>query len=311
MCQDCGCAVPASQREEHRRTSHAQINCSECGTAIAKGEEARHFSRHCPKVRVGCRFCPVELPRQDIRDHERNCDSKTERCDKCTEHVFVSDLLRHREICSGELVALPCEFCSASVSPGKLMAHQRDCARQRGIDVPAEERVQPVESPLYGAVGGARVIYSGGGTPQGMDRCEGNLKFRSNSGGDEVALPCEVCEELYPASRLVQHQRDCLKNQDRQVENPRRCSAPNQPTQPTFAGVEQAHRTRVTYISSIPERERSLSNLEFEDDPDCDLDVSERLPRGIQTDIFGGLQPLSSGMAFSRRITFGNLRNSK
>lgn len=340
MCPVCGEAVPASQKEEHRQTFHVQINCTWCGVRITKSEEDGHLARQCPQMPVSCRFCPTELPRQDISEHEECCDLRSERCLHCGEHVLVEEQTRHREVCNEVLdrVLLPCEFCDATIAPNELMAHQRDCAERQGMEVQSEQGSPPLSANCPEGAFEARVVYGGeadGGEIQAQrpipaaarasqatssSHIQRNSRASSQVYNSVVALPCEICGDLCPSDQLMRHQEACIKeNERRSRERVRqRGNCVPQQASSTVVGVQTEHKkaTRVTYVRA--ERDSSLSSLEFEDDIDSDLDINDRFPRSIVTDVFRP-NPLNllesqlfSSTAFSHRINnhFGRLRNS-
>ena len=100
-------------------------------------------------------------------------------------------------------VSLPCEFCGSLIQQDELDAHQRECQRL--------EETEGSQIPL--------VVEDSDGVFREMVRTPDN--FTSSDSYDDietesednsiVALPCEICGELCPSDKLMEHQEQCIR----------------------------------------------------------------------------------------------------
>lgn len=84
---------------------------------------------------------------------------------------------------SGDMVALPCEFCEAMIPADQLVVHETGCRPDLAC----------FKKPATGKTGEPH----GTDEPHGMDRPSCLL------------LPCEFCDAMIPADQLVLHASGC------------------------------------------------------------------------------------------------------
>ena len=298
------------------------IKCPKCGRKIRKADEEHHLTYECTKQFVQCRFCEIVLPREIASDHENYCGSKTAICKSCGDHVIVKDFDYHRKFCEGNNTTLPCEFCKMLVQAHELVWHQRKCLQQGGL----------IDTNFM------RKEYNGEGLRQSTNNPNGNRgsvlfetqerdeikEERAKEEFDEadqrvdrvsetrakavresiiiVALPCEICGELCPSDKLMDHQIECQREREITIENDPDESLHASPR--TFDSVftrhDYAEKSGVRYF----EVRRSYSpTIEFTDD-----DVS------LESDIGFGSgsrdQRNSTNSPPSRQEGFATGRNS-
>merc|ERR1711991_1073206 len=46
-----------------------------------------------------CSFCKLSMPHREIWSHEKECGSKTEKCDSCGLYIRIRDLPNHGAVC--------------------------------------------------------------------------------------------------------------------------------------------------------------------------------------------------------------------
>lgn len=49
----------------------------------------------CPKRKVACQFCELEMPQLEMKNHLEYCGTRTEPCKKCGTFIMLRDQLRH------------------------------------------------------------------------------------------------------------------------------------------------------------------------------------------------------------------------
>ena len=204
-------AIQRSKEKEHFEENHAEINCVQCGQKTTRSEEGNHLAYECGKRPITCHYCELRLPRERMSEHQEFCGTRTEFCHKCSRYVLVRDFMDYDSACDGGInnrqhdlpVSLPCEFCGSLIQQDELDAHQRECQRL--------EETEGSQIPL--------VVEDSDGVFREMVRTPDN--FTSSDSYDNietesednsiVALPCEICDELCPSDKLMEHQEQCIK----------------------------------------------------------------------------------------------------
>ena len=150
-----------------------------------------------------------------MSEHQDFCGSRTELCEKCNRYVMMRDLQKHKTSCLDDTV-LPCEFCGAMISYDRLDSHQLQCMTEsqtlRG-DIPL---LVEGEDGLFHEIAMEKATRStsshdraGSGNDSATGSNEEITDKEGNSDNSIVALPCEICGELCPSDRLMEHQEGC------------------------------------------------------------------------------------------------------
>lgn len=64
------------------------MECKDCRYKVQSSVLEHHRKTACGRRQVSCPYCELELPYDDMGDHENYCGSRTERCDECGELVM-------------------------------------------------------------------------------------------------------------------------------------------------------------------------------------------------------------------------------
>ena len=225
ICPLCGEAVSQREEKEHFEEYHAEINCVQCGQKTTRIEEGNHLANECGKRPIPCRYCEISLPRERMTEHEEYCGSRTEWCPKCSRYVLIKDLRGHEKSCdeSSRNAVLPCEFCGAPIAYDRFDAHQRQCLIERG-DVPL---LVEGDDGLFREIGAATSKVANnheqtdciGSGSENFTRSVSKERSANNAEEENsiVALPCEICGELCPSDRLMEHQEECGQDSERDL----------------------------------------------------------------------------------------------
>lgn len=226
LCPLCGEAVSRREEKEHFEEYHTEIDCVQCGQRITRIEEGNHLAKECGKRPIPCKYCEISLPRENMTEHEEFCGSRTEFCQKCSRYVLIKDLQNHEKSCDGDSTrnaALPCEFCGAMIPSDRLDTHQRQCLVE--IQGPLDDIPLLVEGTdgLFREIGASSVKvennHEGNQTGSGNNYFTHSVSHEISTDveGEEnsiAALPCEICGELCPSDRLMQHQEECIQENE-------------------------------------------------------------------------------------------------
>ena len=231
LCPLCGEAVSRKEEKEHFEEYHTKIDCVQCGQKTTRIEERNHLANECGKRPILCQYCDISLPRERIAEHEEFCGSRTELCPKCIRYVLIKDLQKHAKSCDGgssSVAALPCEFCGVPIAYGRLDTHQRQCLIER------QSLQGHVPLLVEGDDGLLREIVAGKSTVASNQEVtgSGNRTFtrsvshesaeahvqQANLDDSIVALPCEICGELCPSDRLMDHQEECRQESENDLD---------------------------------------------------------------------------------------------
>ncbi|GIX79070.1 hypothetical protein CEXT_812581 [Caerostris extrusa] len=100
-CKNCKRYVAANNFRIH--SVHCERNirlCTRCSEPDGKKWQIeKHIEEMCPKKRVSCEYCELELPLDEIEEHTNACGSRTEKCLKCNKHIIIRDLKEHTDFC--------------------------------------------------------------------------------------------------------------------------------------------------------------------------------------------------------------------
>eukprot|EP01114_Cavostelium_apophysatum_P014512 TRINITY_DN3787_c0_g1_i6.p1 TRINITY_DN3787_c0_g1~~TRINITY_DN3787_c0_g1_i6.p1 ORF type:complete len:1009 (+),score=225.69 TRINITY_DN3787_c0_g1_i6:144-3170(+) len=99
-CEGCKTVVQKSNKEEHMKEFHSIVYC-ECGESMESRRLLHHKEKECNRRIVRCDYCPLEMPYLEKFEHERQCGSQTEKCEKCGRYVAKKDLAVHSVDCTG------------------------------------------------------------------------------------------------------------------------------------------------------------------------------------------------------------------
>lgn len=216
LCPLCGEGVSRKEEKSHFEEYHEEIDCEQCGQKITRMEEGNHLEKKCGKRLIPCQFCEISLPRERMEEHEEFCGSRTELCQKCSCYVLIRDIQSHEKSCDG-VSTLPCEFCDVMLPYDRLDAHQRQCLDEReGLQGGVPLLVEG-DDGLFHEIGAATSTTANNreGTQTGSEKRNFSRSVSHETSADIgenediVALPCEICGELCPSDRLMEHQEEC------------------------------------------------------------------------------------------------------
>ncbi|XP_048586062.1 TRAF-type zinc finger domain-containing protein 1-like [Nematostella vectensis] len=224
ICPICGEFYPKSSSKEHIDEYHKEISCELCGDVVESKAKLTEHESHCSKRKICCAFCELSMNRNELEEHEDFCGSRTEKCASCNKFVLLRDQQNHCCIenstpnQSQDDVLLPCEFCEKLVRSADLLYHQESCANPE-VQLPPEIIDLTEDADNTGELSNNIVDLTEEEEEEEVltdnnvdvtDSAEGG-KVRSRSPSPVCALPCEVCGELCPADRLIEHQDACLR----------------------------------------------------------------------------------------------------
>ncbi|KAG1650539.1 Ribosome maturation protein SBDS [Nymphon striatum] len=95
LCKLCNECYPRNLLPIHIDEDHEIICCCECGVNIEKLSLEEHKKLHCKQRLIQCRFCGIENPLNEMKEHENYCGSRTERCHFCHQFVMIRDKVEH------------------------------------------------------------------------------------------------------------------------------------------------------------------------------------------------------------------------
>lgn len=220
ICPHCGDAVSLREQKEHFEQFHEKIDCVQCGKKVTRDEEGNHLAYECGKRPVTCKYCEISLPRERMEDHEEFCGSRTDLCEKCSKYVLIRDIQEHTKSCDGGITCLPCEFCSSLVPADKLTYHQQQCfMEEQCVQVPLLVEDEDGIIREFATSSDGENSREAGEETTGTERCDGCADSQTTTDGSQdmqgetnstvVALPCEICGELCPSDKLLEHQIEC------------------------------------------------------------------------------------------------------
>ena len=273
------------KQKVHFEAFRHRVKCPKCGEKIRKADEGHHLTYECTKQFVQCRFCEIVLPREIANDHEDYCGSKTAVCKSCGDHVIVKDFDYHRKFCEGDNTALPCEICKMLVPAHELVWHQRTCFQQGGLFDRNFMRKEYNSEDLRQSISNlntnrASVLFK---TQERDEIREGRAKEEFDEADRRVdrvretrakavresiiieALPCEICGELCPSDKLMDHQIECQREREITIKNDpdEALHASPRTFDSVFTRHDYAEKSDVRYF----EVRRSYSpTIEFTDD---------------------------------------------
>lgn len=221
LCPLCGQAISRKDAKEHLQEYHEKIDCVQCGQKTTRIDEETHLVSECAKTLIPCRYCDILLPREKMLEHQDFCGSRTELCEKCNRYVMMNDLQKH-ETCCLDYTVLPCELCGALISYDRLDSHQLQCMNEsqtlRG-DIPLlvegeDGLFREVAMDAMETEAMSNHDRTGSGNDSATGSNEETIAKKGHSDNSIVALPCEICGELCPSDRLMEHQERCGQESD-------------------------------------------------------------------------------------------------
>ena len=212
------------------------VGCPECGKKIRKGDEGHHLAYECEKRLVSCRFCAIVLPGEIAREHEEYCGAKTGVCKSCGSYVVVRDFVYHKKSCEEDNLALPCEFCERVVPANELALHQRKCLDHEKVDenyilkgdiaetfrpsaTKTEEKESWENNFIKRGMEKMKEVKEGNEATARKDRTGKKCPKSHRESISIVALPCEICGELCPSDKLMDHQIECQQERENARQN--------------------------------------------------------------------------------------------
>lgn len=212
------------------------IICPKCGEKVRKADEERHLANACSKRLVSCKFCGIVLQAEIMMKHQEYCSTRTDVCKKCGTYVTIRDFAQHLESCEDESVALPCEFCESLFPADELVQHERRCFNDGKVDKSfflkggIDAALWETSTKTGNKNNHENVSIDGREELSELKQAFSEGNGSNNRAGKKipkshresisiVALPCEVCCELCPSDKLMQHQLACQQERENTSQN--------------------------------------------------------------------------------------------
>ena len=270
-----GQAVTVNKQKVRFDKFRAAIKITRDDKKVRSADQGNHRPNKSTKQLATCRFCEVMLPGVIVSEHEEYCGSKTDICKKCEYYVMVKEFAQHLEDSEDENPPLPCEFCENLFPANELVIHQNKCVNNE-----RRENRTSLKENIDGATKTERDKKHDSESRRDKEKMneerresaelsrEKKIRERPNSHRESisiVALPCEVCGELCPSDKLMQHQIQCQKERERVSQrNPKTAQHTSpRPNQSATSRYVSSQNGGTRYI----EVQRGYSpTIEFEDD---------------------------------------------
>ncbi|XP_076209092.1 TRAF-type zinc finger domain-containing protein 1 isoform X2 [Aptenodytes patagonicus] len=247
VCRYCSELIPKSEMKNHIESEHVQVTCK-CRMKIEKCLLKDHEASACPLRPAVCQYCDIQLTFNKLQDHEIYCGARTERCGGCGHNVMVKDLKEHPRVCGQEAKQVRGSRTVPRFEDedADLRALRDIRNRLRSEDELEQlERNENTHSSLYEewdadldyvlalslqnennphnntAAEIPSDFWENYYTKESVPSACLNETDKSNifscdslvsnhiKNDEIIMLPCEFCEELYPAEDLILHQTGC------------------------------------------------------------------------------------------------------
>ncbi|KAM6241790.1 TRAF-type zinc finger domain-containing protein 1 [Spheniscus humboldti] len=247
VCRYCSELIPKSEMKNHIESEHVQVTCK-CRMKIEKCLLKDHEASACPLRPAVCQYCGIQLTFNKLQDHEIYCGARTERCGGCGHNVMVKDLKEHPRVCGQEAKQVRGSRTVPRFEDEDADLHAlRDIRNRLRSEDELEqlERSENTHSSLYEewdadldyvlalslqnennrhSDTAAEIpsdfwenYYTKESVPSAcLNETDKSNIFSCDSlvsnhlkNDQIVMLPCEFCEELYPAEDLILHQTGC------------------------------------------------------------------------------------------------------
>ncbi|XP_063677483.1 XIAP-associated factor 1-like [Bolinopsis microptera] len=238
LCTLCDDPIPIREFEDHIKEEHAEVECSKCKTKFQQGNEELHLSV-CSEAPLLCEFCSVDFPRRLLPAHVNACGCRTEECEECSERVMLREMTGH--VCRSRREArrtrlAPTDLTRTSTSPYALqpvnnnsMNHHELMEDLQRNDIGTDYLDELIATEHFNPLNGSTVDLDAALAAQ-MAHDEQRQATSLNNNpihtavgtaatprprsidSDNMMLPCEFCEAMYPIEELILHQTGCLDN---------------------------------------------------------------------------------------------------
>ncbi|XP_074777731.1 TRAF-type zinc finger domain-containing protein 1 [Athene noctua] len=242
VCRYCSESIPKSEMKNHIESEHVQVTCK-CRMKMENSLLKDHEASACPLRPALCQYCDIQLTFNKLQEHELYCGARTEPCAGCARNIMLKDLKEHPWVCGREekqergsrtVPRLEEEEEAVSFEEGELEQLERNenthsslCEEWNAdLDYVLALSLQNENNPHSNTA--AEIpsdswenYYTKGSVPSAhlnetdessIFSCDSLVSFSASNHikSDEVImLPCEFCEELYPAEDLILHQTGC------------------------------------------------------------------------------------------------------
>ncbi|XP_043385426.1 TRAF-type zinc finger domain-containing protein 1 isoform X3 [Chelonia mydas] len=207
VCHFCKESLPKSEIKNHIESEHVQVTCK-CNMKMEKCHLEDHEASACPLRPAICQHCEIELAFNKLQDHEDYCGTRTETCRECGRNIMVKDLKEHPEVCGKEVeerrVSQAMSRYNYKDEAANLCTFQsiRNLLSSGSYAGPLQRMSEPLEGRFYSTFGGDQASKN-------INRRNASAMQRDPNQDDEIMLPCEFCEALYPEEDLILHQTGC------------------------------------------------------------------------------------------------------
>ncbi|KAM9469422.1 XIAP-associated factor 1 [Clarias gariepinus] len=126
LCPKCDEQVPKDQLEEHQTEQHTEIKCKKCGMKMEKRKLLDHEANKCTERLQSCKYCQLDLPFSNLKEHTVTCGSRTERCPDCKQYVILKDQLQHAQTCTSVEFSFKTKSVNGNLKPLPANTLQED-----------------------------------------------------------------------------------------------------------------------------------------------------------------------------------------
>jgi len=242
LCPQCDEPIPRHELEQHMKEEceMRKIECDRgCGTTLAISKLENHKEQECPKRTTLCKFCATLVEVGTLGEHEDYCGSRTEKCEVCGEYIMLKNFDSHnKNDCKPKNQVTATSYTSArrSSTVSSIYSSSRWTAGLYGSSSSSTVN-EPAETPSsysrpsilsaannsssasvssYSRTSASNSSYASSKTNASSDAAAYSASTSSSttnnqSNDDEVVMiPCENCDKLISATKLLSHQASCM-----------------------------------------------------------------------------------------------------
>jgi TRAFD1/XAF1, zinc finger len=187
----------AEKKESERKES--ECACLDCGRMVQLAEISYHEEHECGVVgvqdKLACCHCELILDANEHAQHELECGSRTEFCERCARYVLVRHLQRH--------VATRCHFPlergGSTATLGDFLPPVLQAADNESLS----------SSPFVSARA-SLATSSASSVARSIHMME---SLQSELDASAELIPCEHCDELVALDDYMEHSTHCFEEQ--------------------------------------------------------------------------------------------------
>ncbi|XP_043938763.1 TNF receptor-associated factor 6 [Protopterus annectens] len=213
-CPNKGCLQKMELRhlEEHQvHCKFATMECIHCQCFFLKNEEFEHQTQHCPRRKVSCENCALQMPYDETEIHNQTCPLASVICEYCSAELIREQIPSHYNV-DCPRAPVPCIFSSFGC-PEKMQRHELASHMQEFTQV----HLRMMATFLQGLNLGSLPTM-----PSPMHALE-PLRFEALTSGSSLpqsSLPqssCDCSPTVYNLRETIQQLEGRLVRQDHQI----------------------------------------------------------------------------------------------